>query len=506
MGSRRILIVDDDLNLRRTMSDILETEGYEPVAAATGREALEEVSRTTPAVALIDLRVGDTSGIEVLRGIRQLSPETECIVLTGHATQTSAIEAVNLGAYGYLLKPYAVDQLLVIVQRAIERREARRALEESEERYRRFFQTSRDCTFITSLDGQWLDMNDAAVQLFGYGSKEELRQVNVREFYVNPADRQMLLQEIKEQGAIENRAIDLRRRNGDMIHTLISAVGLHDDLGHLTGFQGTIRDVTERKLAEEALTNYATELAEKNAELERLNEQKNQFLGIAAHELRNPLQFILAYSEFLLDETSDPLTEDQTQFLSVIRSSSEFVVRLVNDLLDVAKIEAGRLQLNLQPTDLGAIVRQNVSLNRTLAAKRGVGLQLHIEPLPVMAIDPDKIEQVLNNLISNAVKYSPPGTAVNVSLSRHNDHLVLSVQDQGPGIPQDELDKVFQPFETTSVQSPRGEKGTGLGLAITKRIVEGHDGRIWVESEPGRGAAFRLSLPIRGEEPQEQDA
>jgi PAS domain S-box-containing protein len=499
MQFKRILIVDDDANLRRTVSDILEAKGYVPVIAATGRAAVESVRETAPAVALLDLRMEDLSGIKVLRRIRERSPRTECIVLTGHASQESAIEAVNLGAYGYLQKPYDVNQLLVTIQRAIERQEDRQALQASEERYRRFFETSRDCAFITSREGRWLDMNQTAVELFGYDSQEELEKVNVHDLYAQPADREVLLQTIEEQGAVQNYAVDLQKRDGDVVHALITCVPLRDKQGRIGSLQGTIRDITEQKEAEEALATYAVELAEKNAELERLNEQKNQFLGIAAHELRNPLHFILTYSEFLLEEASDVLTEEQVKFLSIIRSSSEFMVRLVNDLLDVARINAGRLQLNTEPTDLVALVRRSVSLNRTLAAKRDVDLRLQEDPLPTLAVDPVKIEQVLNNLMTNAVKYSPPGSVVNLTLSRDGDYVTLAVRDRGPGIPDDELDRVFQPFETTSIESLTGEKGTGLGLVIAKKIAQGHGGNIWVESAVGQGTTFYLSLPIHDE-------
>jgi PAS domain S-box-containing protein len=498
LDAGRILVVDDDANLRRTVSDILQAKGYETEAAATGREALVGLSADPPAVALIDLRMEGLPGLEVLDRIRELSPETECIVLTGHASRTSAIEAVNLGAYGYLQKPYEIDQLLVTIQRAVERRQDRRALRESEEKYRGFFETSRDCTFITSRQGRWLEMNQAAIQLFGYPTKAALRAVNVRNLYADPADRAALTRTIEQRGAVKDYPVNLRHKNGDVIHALISAVVHVNAQNEVVGYQGTVRDITERTRAEQALANYAVQLADQNDELERVNEQKNRFLGIAAHELRSPLQFILAYSEFLVGEASDTLTDRQMQFLSIIRSSSEYVVRLVNDLLDVAKIEAGKLELNPEPTDLGALVRENVSLNRTLAAKKDVGIRLEVETLAPLVVDPDKMVQVLNNLINNAVKYSPPGSTVDVRLHPDGQYVHVSVRDRGPGIPEDALDRVFQPFETTKTKAPDGQKGTGLGLAIAKKIVEGHGGSIWVQSEPGQGATFHVTLPFGG--------
>jgi len=171
---------------------------------------------------------------------------------------------------------------------------------------------------------------------------------------------------------------------------------------------------------------------------------------------------------------------------------------LVNDLLDVAKIDAGKLELNPDSTDLVALVRENVSLNQTLAAKKDVHIRLEDEMLPPVVLDPDKIVQLLNNLINNAMKYSPPGTTIRVQLGRQDDCVHLSVQDRGPGIPADDLKRVFQPFETTKLKGPDGEKGTGLGLAIAKKIVEGHGGTIWAQSEPGQGASFHVTLPIEG--------
>lgn len=243
------------------------------------------------------------------------------------------------------------------------------------------------------------------------------------------------------------------------------------------------------------------ELAKQNAELERLNALKNQFLGMAAHDLRNPLSVIMSYSNFLMEDAGAALNDEQREFLRIIRQSSEFMLHLVNDLLDIAQIEAGQLRLDLQPTDLVALVRRNLALNRVLAAKKNIEIQLNDEPLPPLPLDASKMEQVLNNLMDNAVKFSPPHTTITVRVARAPDDdssVLLTVQDQGPGIPPNELDKLFKPFQRASVKSPSGEKGTGLGLTIVKKIVEGHNGRIWVESQVGQGTTFFVTLPLQG--------
>ncbi|HEX8203546.1 MAG TPA: hybrid sensor histidine kinase/response regulator, partial [Isosphaeraceae bacterium] len=239
------------------------------------------------------------------------------------------------------------------------------------------------------------------------------------------------------------------------------------------------------------------ELARKNAELERLNAQKNQFLGMAAHDLRNPLGVILNYSDFLLDDPGAAFSTEQRAFLEIIRSSSDFMLRLVNDLLDVSLIEAGRLELDRKPVDLGRLTARAVGLNRLLAERKSILLSLSdAEDGPTLALDAGKIEQVLNNLITNAIKFSHAGTTVSVSVRRRGGAAEVAVADEGQGIPAAERERLFRPFGRTSVQPTAGEQSTGLGLSICRRIVEGHGGRIWAESQEGRGSTFTFALPL----------
>lgn len=240
------------------------------------------------------------------------------------------------------------------------------------------------------------------------------------------------------------------------------------------------------------------ELAKKNAELTRLNEQKNQFLGIASHDLRNPLEVILTYSDFLLEDAGPVLRPEQADLVRTIRSSSEHMLRLVEELLDVSRIEAGRLDLDLVPADLVALVRSHVGRSRVLAAKKEIEIVLEVDgDLPPVPLDASKIEQVLDNLTGNAVKFSPPGSRVDVRVAREEgrdgDRAVVSVQDRGPGIPAELQSRLFEPFARGRL---RGVKGAGLGLAIVRSILAGHGGEIRVVSEPGRGATFHACLPL----------
>jgi signal transduction histidine kinase len=248
------------------------------------------------------------------------------------------------------------------------------------------------------------------------------------------------------------------------------------------------------------LNNLTRELQKKNVQLDQLNNLKNQFLGMAAHDLRNPIASIIMFSELVLESESNDyaISDDLRKIMDLIRTSSEFMLRLLDELLDVVKIESGKLQLNYEKVHLEDLMKKNIDINVLLAAKKEIKLVLNIpQPLPVIAIDLIKIEQVLNNLISNAIKYSHKKTTVTVSAFSTGQHILVSVRDEGQGIPKSELHKVFTPFSKISVKGTDGEKSTGLGLSIVKRIVTGHLGRIWVESEEGKGSTFSFTLPLK---------
>lgn len=244
------------------------------------------------------------------------------------------------------------------------------------------------------------------------------------------------------------------------------------------------------------LANLQRELAKKNSELERLNEQKNRFLGMAAHDLRNPLHAILMYSEFLLDEIS---REEHRAFLEVIRSSSYFMVALVEDFLDISQIESGKLRLNRERLDFIALTRRVVALQRMLADKK----QMTIEFAPPSSSryivgDAPKLEQVVQNVLGNAIKYAPLGSSIEMRIEETEREVILSVQDHGPGIPEQDIGRLFLPFERSTVKATGGEKSSGLGLAIAFKIVEAHRGRLWVETQVGAGSTFFIALPAEG--------
>ena len=231
-------------------------------------------------------------------------------------------------------------------------------------------------------------------------------------------------------------------------------------------------------------------------ELYDLNQLKNKFLGMAAHDLRNPLASIRGFSEFLKDEETGPLNDDQRECVETIHSASENMLNLVNELLDVSVIESGKLILDLKLNSIDALVAERVHLNTISAQRKNTRLHVDFAWKGEAMFDSSRMSQVLDNLISNAIKYSPPDSDIHISVKKVENKLRVSVRDQGTGISPEDRKKLFGEFQKLSAQPTGGEKSTGLGLSIAKKIVEAHGGTIEVESELGSGSTFFFTLPL----------
>ena len=230
-----------------------------------------------------------------------------------------------------------------------------------------------------------------------------------------------------------------------------------------------------------------------NQLLKILNEQKNEFLGMAAHDLRNPIGVIQGFSELLEEQVDGELKE----YTSMISKESSKMLQLLNDLLDISKIEAGRLDLKTTKTNYIALVKQNIKINNFIAKKKNIKIVSDFETTnKILEIDDGKIEQVLNNLLSNATKYSYPNSKIIVKIFLEGNQVVTQVIDQGQGIPEKEIDGIFNPFKKTSIHPTGCESSHGLGLAIVKKIIEGHLGSVGVTSKIGEGSVFYFKLPI----------
>lgn len=235
--------------------------------------------------------------------------------------------------------------------------------------------------------------------------------------------------------------------------------------------------------------------------LRRLNREKNFILGIAAHDLRNPVSIVSMYASYLLSGGHGRLTPEQESMVSTMLRSSDFMLGLLEDILDLASFESGEITLRRSVFDFRECIVEDMALQQVIGSRKGVTLKADLpEYLPWVSADRGKMAQVLSNLLSNAVKFSPPGSAVMVSAGFDDGVIRVEVGDQGPGVPAHERENLFQPFRVASSKPTAGEKSTGLGLAIVRRIVEAHGGRIWIDETPAGGALFVFTLPAGPQE------
>jgi len=246
------------------------------------------------------------------------------------------------------------------------------------------------------------------------------------------------------------------------------------------------------------LVNLQRELSRRNAALLELTRERNQLLGIAAHDLRNPIMVVQSYCELLLSSRDSQLGSQKVQFVQRVREAADSMLRLLQDTLDYSRFASSEVSLDLAPTDLSLLVGSSVLDYQPLAERKHIALSFHpgAESLPPVPLDKRKVERVVVNLLSNAVKYSREGEHVDVYVARSGPFARVSVCDAGLGIAPDELARLFQPFSTGTSRPTAGESSTGLGLAIVKKLVEAHGGRVLVNSQEHRGSRFSFELPF----------
>lgn len=257
-------------------------------------------------------------------------------------------------------------------------------------------------------------------------------------------------------------------------------------------------DVTERNRAEDDLRSLQALLAEKNAELGRANAHKDDFIAKMSHEFRTPLTAIIGFSELLKDDAPDAPSSQQLGYLDLVLDAGHHLLALVNDLLDLSKVRSGTIELSLGPVDLVSVATEALEVVESAARKKKLGLNVSAaaDTMPLVA-DARRVKQVLDNLLANAVKFTPAGGLVQVSVFEGEGEVCAEVTDTGPGVPARDQERLFKAF--TQLGDPRSEgySGAGLGLVLAKQLVALHGGRMWLRSQPGRGSTFGFALPRR---------
>ena len=257
-----------------------------------------------------------------------------------------------------------------------------------------------------------------------------------------------------------------------------------------------VRDITDRRRAEAQINSLNENLERRNREVERANQLKSEFLASMSHELRTPLNAIIGFSDLLQEQSAGEVNEKQQRYLNHISSGARRLLTLINDILDLSKVEAGRLDLRLEKLLLPDDIEEVFISVRALTAAKGLHLDIHVSSDLELHADKSRFKQILENLLSNAVKFTPAGGSITVDANADGALLRLDVRDTGIGIGPDEIETIFETFRQAAATTKGIREGTGLGLAITKRLVELHRGRIWVESEVGQGSRFSVEMPL----------
>ena len=383
-----------------------------------------------------------------------------------------------------------------------QRKEAEVQASQSEERFSKAFRASPIAISLTRIsDGLFTDVNNSFLHLLGYSREEVVGRTALDlSIYPNAEERTKLIEKLLTQGDLRDYEMTTRTKSGEVIHVLFSTelIELNGEAHALA----TILDITERKRAEAEILRLNAELErrvdERTRELERALRAKDEFLASMSHELRTPLNAILGLSESLAEYAAGPLNEKQSRYVRTISESGNHLLSLINDILDLARIEASQIVLNITEVDVKQVCQASLRMINELALKKQQELTLEVdEAIGSIWVDERRLKQILVNLLSNAVKFTPAGGRLGLQVTgdRQEKRVMLSVWDNGIGIAADDLGRLFQPFVQLDSSLAREAPGTGLGLALVAQMARLHGGSVGVESQPNQGSRFTVTLP-----------
>jgi len=545
-----ILLVDDRPENLLALEAILEPLGHKLVRAQSGEEALRQVLSHDFAVILLDVQMPGMNGFEVARIVksRERTRHIPIIFLTAISKEDEYVfTGYSVGAVDYLFKPFQPEilrskvaalvdlhlkqlkiaeqeqQLHVAERQEMELRHMRELLQ-SEARFRDIVGSAMDAIIAIDAKGTVTLFNSTAERVFG-AKATEVEGSSLLQFFP-PNDRSGVLERIVKvtsgkTGDLATQAttsMEAIRKNGEVFPIEASVSCMETPDGNV--YTLILRDVSERIEREKRLREQAQSLAETMAELKAANEELNQrttdleramtarsrFYASMSHELRTPINAVLGYSTLLLERIYGPLNDKQAEGIERTQRAARHLLELVNDVLDLSKIEAGKIDLRLQPVTFPSLIEDLFVTVRPLADEHGSVLDLETDTEARIVTDPRRVRQILLNLLSNAIKFGS-GKPIHVKCKRREDGgLVIDVTDQGPGIPPQDQDRIFQEF--VQLGKTQLQDGTGLGLPISRRLAELLQGTLTVRSEKGQGSTFTLTLPaeveVRGAPPLEQ--
>ncbi len=397
-----------------------------------------------------------------------------------------------------------------------ERRRVEDALMDSEERFRGIFENIHDIYYRADADDNLVMLSPSSTKLLGYDSTEELIGRPLRSFWFRPEERERFMMTLAENGSVNDYELALMKKDGTPFYVSTSSYFYYDSSGNRLGTEGICRDIADRKRAAEELRRahdllkgYSDKLEEEvykrtreaheaQLEAESANRAKSAFLTNMSHELKTPLTAVIGFSQAMLDSLCGPLSTKQAEYLDYIFRSGKHLHRLIDDILEMSTIEAGKMELDVGEFSVKDLIADSLLMFREKAKRHDVAVTSDIEEgLENIAADALKVKQVLCNLLSNALKFTPDGRKIHVRAESRSggDFVEFSVQDSGIGISSEDQSRLFQPFTQLDSSYTKRYEGTGLGLSLCRKIVELHGGNIRFESEPGKGSTFYFTIP-----------
>lgn len=483
-----ILVIDDEQIIRDGCTRILSKDGWGVITAENGNQGLTLIKDRFKNldVILLDLMMPGVNGMEVLEKALSICPELLIIVITGYATVESAVEAMKKGAYDFIAKPFTPDQLRIVVKRALERRTLQKEAEllrlERERTLRDIaMEKSRIKTIINCMgDGILVCDRDNCIVLCNPAASRMLKsaEVNLLGKSVSQCDLPIELSNIIEEGLkVNEKGYTSMSQELNIGETYLRAhtAPVKNDLGEIIGSVTVLQDISY---------------------LKEIDKMKSEFIAMVTHELRAPISAIEQQLTVLLNRIAGDLTEKQEKILLRAKQRAKGLLDLIKDLLDLSKIEAGKMVQYKEPLYLGEVIQKVVDLMKIEAEQKKIDLQVFVPPHgPIIHADRNSMEGIFTNLISNAIKYTPEGGRVSITLCEEAGFVKTQVSDTGIGIKREDLPRIFDKFYRVKTSQTRQIVGTGLGLSIVKSIVDAHMGSISVESEEGKGTTFTILLP-----------
>lgn len=533
-AQQKVLVVDDEESICELCARSLQRYGYNVTATTSSVHALELLEQQEFDLLLLDVRMPEIGGLEVMRRVRQFAPDIAIVVITGYASIETAIEAVRQGAADFLPKPFQLDNLRLAVAEAL----AKRDLVREQARSRALMRLVRVSEEIAaSLE------DDVLVQVALRAAMEEtgalcgsvmLYEPGKQVLYLAgaiglPRDvgpgyqvgldegvagrvlhsgEPLLVEDARQDSRLQGLTLanQARYKNPSFLvvpirsgERTLGVLNLSEKVA-LRPFRHSDLEVAgllsnQLAIALEKARLFA-EIQESYQRLREVDRLKSEFLNIAAHELRTPLSIILGYSMMLRDR----LGGEQEEQCNAITESAVKLTRLVDNMTNLRYLEAGKVSLTTFRVDLHELVARTLERFRQVAQEKQLDILADLPPqLPLVRGDPEKIELILSNLLSNATKFCAADGRVRVWAGSEPGQVIVAVEDNGCGIPPEEHERIFQPFYQVGESLRREHGGLGLGLAIVRELVLLHGGRIWVESEVGKGSTFFFTLPLAEE-------